>query len=79
MDLITTRFDGVDTMQGSIRRRSKNSWEITLDLGRNAQGKRLRKYVNIKGKKANAEKRLREFLTAADKRLPIQNDKINYS
>ena len=50
-----------------------------MDLGRNAQGKRLRKYVNIKGKKADAEKRLREFLTAADKGLPIQNDKINYS
>ena len=63
-------------MQGSIRRRSKTSWEITLDLGRDAEGKRLRKYVNVKGKKADAEKALRDLLTAVDRGLPISTEKI---
>ena len=63
-------------MQGSIRRRGKNTWGITLDLGRDAEGKRLRKYVNVKGKKADAEKRLRELLTATDRGLPLSIEKI---
>ena len=41
-------------MKGSIRRRSKDSWEIAIDLGRDFNGKRLRKFVNVKGKKADA-------------------------
>lgn len=32
--------------------------------------------MNVKGKKADAEKRLREFLTAEDRGLPIQTEKI---
>ena len=28
-------------MRGRIRRRGKNSWELTVDLGRDPQGKRL--------------------------------------
>ena len=28
-------------MKGSIRRRSKDSWEITIDMGRDAEGKRI--------------------------------------
>ena len=63
-------------MQGSIRRRGKNTWEITLDHGRDAEGKRLRKYVNVKGKKADAEKALRDLLTAVDRGLPISTEKI---
>ena len=38
-------------MKGSIRRRSKNSWEITVDLGNDAQGKRQRKYLNVNREK----------------------------
>ncbi len=34
-------------MNGSIRRRGKNSWELTIDLGRDEHGKRLRKFVNV--------------------------------
>lgn len=45
-------------------------------MGRDAQGKRLRKFVNVTGKKADADRRLRELLTADDRGLPILTDKM---
>ena len=63
-------------MNGSIRRRTKGSWELTIDLGRDEHGKRLRKFVNVKGKKADAEKKLRELLSAYDRGIPISIEKI---
>jgi len=63
-------------MKGSIRRRSKDSWEITIDMGRDAQGKRLRKFVNVKGKKADADRRLRELLGIIDTGLPLDRGKM---
>ena len=62
-------------MKGSIRRRSKDSWEIKIDMGRDAQGKQLRKFVNVKGKKADADRRLRELLSSLDKGQSIFTDK----
>ena len=58
-------------MKGHIRRRGKSSWEITIDLGKDADGRRLRKFVNVKGKKADAERQLRELLSTLDKGIPI--------
>jgi len=62
-------------MNGSIRRRSKNSWELSIDLGRDPEGKRKRKFVNIKGTKKLAEQRLRELLTTLDKGMPLDVSK----
>ena len=62
-------------MNGSIRRRGKNTWELNINLGRDAQGKRLRKFVNVRGKRADADRRLREILASVDKGLPIDNTK----
>ena len=63
-------------MRGSIRKRGKNSWELTINLGRDAQGKRLRKFVNVKGKKADADRRLRELMASFDRGLPPDNGKV---
>ena len=63
-------------MKGSIRRRSKNSWELNIDLGRDPQGKRQRHFVNVKGKKSDAQRRLRALLTAMDQGLPVDTSKI---
>lgn len=50
-------------MRGHIRRRSKGSWEITVDIGRDpVTGKRLRHFESIRGAKKDAERRLRELL-----------------
>ena len=44
-------------MQGHIRRRSKGSWEITIDLGRDpTNGHRRRRFLSIKGTKRDAER-----------------------
>ena len=62
-------------MNGSIRRRSKDSWELTIDLGRDADGKRKRKFVSVKGTKKLAEQKLRELLTTLDKGMPLDISK----
>ena len=39
-------------MKGSIRQRTQGSYELTIDLGRDALGKRRRKYVTVQGTKS---------------------------
>lgn len=63
-------------MNGSIRRRSKNSWELTIDLGRDASGRRRRKFVAVKGKRSDADRILREMLAAADRGAPLDTSKL---
>ena len=53
-------------MTGSIRKRSPGSWELTIDLGRDANGKRIRRFASVKGTKKQAQQRLRELLTELD-------------
>lgn len=61
-------------MNGSIRKRG-DAWELTIDLGRHANGKRNRKFVTVKGSKAEAQRQLREFLSNLDKGTPINTSK----
>jgi len=43
-------------MRGYIRQRSKGSWEITIDVGRDpTTGKRLRHFETLKGNKKDAQ------------------------
>ena len=53
-------------MNGTIRQRSPGSWELQIFLGRDSNGKRLRRTETVHGKKADAERRLRELLTNLD-------------
>ena len=66
-------------MKGSIRRRTRDSWELNIYLGRDAQGKRLSKILNVKGKKADAERKMRELLASLDRGLPINTGKFTVS
>ena len=63
-------------MKGSIRRRGKNGWELTIDLGKDAQGKRRRKFLNVTGKKPEAQRRLREILAQIDRGIPFDTSKL---
>ncbi len=65
-------------MNGSIRKRGEKSWELTIDLGRDPGGKRLRNFVNVKGTKAEAQQKLRVLLSSLDKGLPIGTQKITF-
>ena len=53
-------------MKGRIRQRSPGTWQISYEIGRDALGKRRRKAETIRGTKAEAQRRLREVLTALD-------------
>ena len=54
-------------MRGSIRQRSKGSWEITINIGRDpATGKRLRHYESVKGSKKDAQRRLAELMVTIE-------------
>ena len=66
-------------MEGSLRRRGKNSWEFTIEQGRGADGKRHRKYVSFKGNKGQAQQKLRDLLQAQYNGIPIVTDKITVS
>jgi integrase len=54
-------------MRGHITKRSKNSYSIVLELGRDpATGKRKQQWVTVKGTKKDAEKKLSELLHQLD-------------
>jgi len=54
-------------MRGSIRQRTRGSWEITIDIGRDpATGKRLRHFETIKGTKKDAQRRLAELQVSVE-------------
>ena len=63
-------------MQGYIRKRGKDSWELTIEQDRGADGERRRKFVSFKGSKTQAQKMLRKLLVDQDKGIPIADEKI---
>ena len=65
-------------MRGEIKQRSTDSWQIRVFLGRDANGKRIRKSETVRGKKADAERRLREILAELDRGIapPLQHYKL---
>jgi len=50
-------------MRGHLRERSKGTWAIILDLGRDAAGKRRQKWHSFKGTKRQAENELARLVT----------------
>ena len=54
-------------MRGSIRQKSKNSWQITVDIGTGTDGKRRRHFETVRGRKGDAQRRLTEVLASLDK------------
>ncbi len=54
-------------MRGTIRQRSKGSWQLIFDAPREADGKRRQARQTIHGTKKEAEAKLRELLTAMER------------
>ena len=52
--------------RGNITRRGKRSWRIKFDLGTDDAGKRVTRFVTVKGKLQDAQKELTRLLSAAD-------------
>ena len=66
-------------MNGSIRRRGKGTYELTIDLGKDSNGRRQRKFVNVKGTRKEADKKLRELAAAVDSGTALDLSKVNLS
>lgn len=54
-------------MNGTLRQRGPNSWEIQIFWGRNSDGKEIRQTETVRGKKSDADRRRREILTEIDR------------
>ena len=54
-------------MRGHLRKRSKSSWAVVVDIGHDpSTGKRRQKWITVKGTKRDAERRLAEIVRDLD-------------
>ena len=64
-------------MRGHITKRSKGTWSLVLDMGRDpTTGKRRQQWVSVKGTKADAQRKLTELLHQVDTGLSIPKGKL---
>ena len=54
-------------MRGSIRQKSRNSWQLQIYTGIGPDGKRRRHFEQVRGRKGDAQRRLTELLASLDK------------
>ena len=64
-------------MRGSIRKQGKQSWQITVDIGRSPEGKRIRYFETIRGRKSDAQKRLNELLVNLEKGIYVSSTRLS--
>ena len=66
-------------MRGHLKQRSKGSWSIVLDMGRDpATGKRRQQWQTVRGTKKEAEKKLAELQHQLDTGDYIKQDKLTF-
>ena len=53
-------------MRGSVRRRSRGSWELTVNLGRDTDGRRVRRFRTARGTKGEAQRVFHGITREAD-------------
>lgn len=63
-------------MRGSIRSRGQNSWQLQVYTGKDTAGKPTRYMETVRGKKADAQKRLTELLSGLDKGIAPPSSKM---
>jgi integrase len=54
-------------MKGHLRQRGKNSWQLKLDIGSDAAGKRITEFHTYRGSKRGAQNKLAELIAAVAK------------
>ena len=62
--------------RGSIKKRAKNTWTITVDLPRDERGRRRQKRFTVEGLKSYAEAKLTQILNEMDKGKPIAEGRV---
>jgi integrase len=66
-------------MRGHIRKRSRASWAIVIDLGRDPGGKRRQKWHTVHGTKQDAERELANLLNSIHKGDYVEPSKMTVS
>jgi integrase len=66
-------------MAGSIEKRGKGSWRLTVEAGYDANNKRIRRRKSFKGNKREAEKELARFVTEVEAGEYIAPEKMKLS
>jgi integrase len=65
-------------MKGHIRKRSKGSWEIAVDIGKDPlTGRRRQHFETVRGNKRNAERRLAELVVEVEKGSYIKPKRLS--
>jgi len=65
-------------MRGHIRQRSKGSWSVVIDVGRDPRtGKRRQQWYTVKGTKKDAERELREKLRSLETGAYVKPEKTS--
>jgi len=65
-------------MKGFIRQRAKDSWQITINVGREpSTGRRLRHFERVKGSKRDAQRRLHELLVTVEQGRYVKPTELN--
>ena len=59
-------------MQGTMRRRRRHVWEITVSLGKDGNGIRRRRSRTVYGTKPEAQKLLRQMVEEVERKRPRQ-------
>jgi integrase len=68
---------GIINMAGNLRKRGKESWELSVSYGYGANGKRIRHYKTIKAKsEREAQKELAKFVTEIEKGSYVEPSKL---
>ncbi|MGD0856105.1 MAG: site-specific integrase [Dehalococcoidia bacterium] len=67
-------------MRGHVKQRSKGSWSIVIDIGKDpATGKRRQQWYTVKGTKREADSKMRELLETKEKGTYIHPNKLTLS
>jgi hypothetical protein len=66
-----------DQGQGHIRQRGPRSWQLKFDLGRDANGKRLSRFVTFEGTKREAQAELNRLLNRRNEGTYVDPSKMS--
>ena len=63
-------------MRGSIRQKSRNSWQLQIYTGIRPDGRHRRHFETVRGRKGDAQRWLTELLSSLDKGVYVPPGKL---
>jgi integrase len=63
-------------MAGIIRKKGQHSWQLVYDVGRDAEGRRIRRWVTVRGSFKEAEQQLTHLLSQRDQGFDVAPNRL---